>query len=439
MLTDLSKFPAPFFGGKKRAAAHVWAALGDVHHFVEAFCGSCAVLLERPHPCNRPYHSETVNDVDGLLVNVLRSIQLQPQATAEAASFFVTECDLMARHLALLRFVQEHDLERLMADPLWCDPQVAGMWLYGLSAWIGSGWCGGDGPWVVDESSGRIVRRQDREPGVHRKRPHLSDNGKGMHRQTLREPGVHRKLPHLHDNGQGVQRQTLREPGVWRQRPHLGNDGQGVQRQTLREPGVMGSPTTPDPQADWVAAVAADYAATDGFHPLTMPELRRWFAWLSARLRHVRIVNGDWRRVCTSGVLKTLSVRDTGGVVGVFLDPPYTSTERDPGLYRHESQPGDELAAVVRDWCLESGDDPQYRIVLAGFAGEGHEELEAHGWRVVEWFTHGHLTGGMGNTNSTNGGAHQQHRERLWLSPHTLRPEATAARQGELFAWGEEG
>jgi hypothetical protein len=319
-------------------------------------------------------------------------MQLQPQATAEAASFFVTECDLMARHLSLLRFVQEHDLERLMADPHWCDPQAAGMWLYGLSAWIGSGWCGGDGPWVVDEVSGRIVQRQ-----------------------TLREPGVSRQLPHVHDNGKGVQ--------------HAGT----------REPGVTGSPTTPDPQADWAAAVTADYAATDGFHPLTMPELRRWFAWLSARLRHVRIVNGDWRRVCTSGVLKTLSVRDTGGVVGVFLDPPYTSTERAPDLYRHESRPDDELAVAVRAWCLENGADPQYRIVLAGFAGEGHEALEAHGWRVVEWFTDGHLTGGMGNLNGTNGQRHQQHRERLWLSPHTLSPEAPAARQGELFAWGEEG
>ena len=63
-------------------------ALGDVDHYVEPFAlGSLAVLLRRPHEANRTYHSETVNDLDGLLCNAWRSIQWNPEATADAASW----------------------------------------------------------------------------------------------------------------------------------------------------------------------------------------------------------------------------------------------------------------------------------------------------------------------------------------------------------------
>ena len=150
MLTDLLKFPAPYYGGKQLAAPAVWAALGDVEHFCEPFCGTCAVLLRRPHECNRTYHSETVNDADGLLVNALRGIQLHPEATADAASRFVAEADLHAIHGALIRWKAEQELEHLMGDPAFCDPQMAGWFLWGMSCWIGSGWCSGKGPWIVN-------------------------------------------------------------------------------------------------------------------------------------------------------------------------------------------------------------------------------------------------------------------------------------------------
>ena len=147
--------------------------------------------------------------------------------------------------------------------------------------------------------------------------------------------------------------------------------------------------------------------------------------FLSARLRHVRILNGDWKRACTSGALKTLSVRQ-GGAAGAFFDPPYADTAGRAEVYSCEDF---SVAHDVRQWCLENGNDPQLRIVLAGYEGEHGGELEAAGWRAVEWFRGGFLKGGMGNT----GGGHQQHRERLYLSPHCLRPaEPEAERQ---LAW----
>jgi DNA adenine methylase len=147
---------------------------------------------------------------------------------------------------------------------------------------------------------------------------------------------------------------------------------------------------------------------------MTMPGLRDWFDYLSARLRHVRVLNGDWSRLATTGTLYTLPVRQGAGPAGVFLDPPYDVGERQADAYLHDEA---GLSDRVREWCLANGDDPKLRIVLAGFDGE-HDELEAKGWRVEEWFKAGFLRGGYGNIGGT--GVSQMHRDRLWISPHCL-------------------
>jgi len=150
------------------------------------------------------------------------------------------------------------------------------------------------------------------------------------------------------------------------------------------------------------------------YHDLAMPELIRWFRHLAARLRHVRVLNGDWKRVVTTGAAFTLPVRMGKGPAGVFLDPPYADTaNRAANLYTEDSL---DVAHHVREWCLTNGDNPQFRVVLAGFDGEHGTHLVDAGWTEHEWFTRGHLTGGMGNI----GGSSQQKRERLWASPHCL-------------------
>ena len=398
-LTNLRKTPFPWAGGKADAAPAVWEALGDVEHYVEPFAGSLAVLMRRPHPCNRAYYSETVNDLDGLLCNAWRAIAHDPDAVAEAASWPVSEADLHARHLWLLRWREERQLEHLMGDPDWHDVRAAGWWLWGQSAWIGSGWCSGEGAWVVGDD-GRIEKRSGSR-GVKRQRPHLT-NGMGVNQPLTREPGVSRQRPHLGDDGTGVHRPQMREPGVSRQVPHLSNNGMGVNQPLTREPGVGEEPE---------------------YHPMTMPELRRWMRYLSARLRHVRILHGDWTRAVKSGALQSLSVRQ-GGHAGIFLDPPYSDEVRTSGLYAVDSS---DVAHAVRAWCEANGDNPRYRIALAGFDTE-HRSLVARGWREVEWYRDGFLRGGYANQGSdgTN-----QHRERLWLSPHCLGAKVSA--QTSLF------
>ena len=372
-LVSLHKTPWPWFGGKADAAEAVWAALGDVDHYVEPFAGSLAVLLRRPHVANRTYHSETVNDLDGLLCNAWRAIARDPDAVADAASWPVCEADLHARHLALLAWRAAGNAERLMADPDFYDARMAGWWAWGQSCWIGAGWCSGRGPWTVGED-GRIAKRTKGE-GVHRTLPHISNDGRGVARPQAREEGVHRKLPHISNDGRGVATAAVREEGVGE------------------------------------------------YHPMTMPELTRWLRFLSARLRHVRILNGAWERACTSGALQSLPVRQ-GGHCGVFLDPPYDNAVRGADLYTED---GGTPAADARAWCLANGQNPRYRIVLAGYDAE-HGELARAGWREVEWFRKGFLKGGMAQQGE---GGHQQGRERLWLSPHCLG--ATVSAQGSLF------
>jgi len=128
--------PFPYFGGKRRAAALIWERLGSVHNYVEPFCGSCAVLLARP----TPPHIETVNDADGLLANFWRALTLDPAGVERHADWPVNEADLVARQNWLVRS-RESLTARLMADPDWCDVKAAGWWVWGISSWIGRGFC----------------------------------------------------------------------------------------------------------------------------------------------------------------------------------------------------------------------------------------------------------------------------------------------------------
>jgi DNA adenine methylase len=153
------QMPFPYFGGKAPIAAVVWERLGAVRHYVEPLCGTAAVL----HGCRTPAAVETVNDVDGLLVNVLRALKADPTGVASYAVVNVSELDLHARHAWLVDQVPTLTAQ-LEADPQFYDVCAAGWWIWGKSSWIGSGWC---------------TPRQD--GSVPRQLPALSHTGSGVH------------------------------------------------------------------------------------------------------------------------------------------------------------------------------------------------------------------------------------------------------------------
>ena len=195
-------------------------------------------------------------------------------------------------------------------------------------------------------------------PGRQGQTPHLADKGRGVHGAG--------KIPHLADKGRGVH-------GAGKI-PQVGTKGRGV-------------------------------------HGTQNSNIYDWFRRLQERLRYVRVVCGDWSKVCGGDWQDK-----TWSTVGMFFDPPYGVEDRDAKLYHRESQ---SAAADVRAWVLERGKRRNYRIVLAGYIDE-HEDLIDVGWTVHRWKT----TGGYGNTarndDSAQQGQRNRHREALFFSPYCL-------------------
>ena len=335
------KAPFPWFGGKRKVAPIVWDALGDVANYAEPFAGSLAVLLDRP-----TWHggsTETVNDADQYIANFWRALAHDPDQVAHYADWPVNEADLFARHLWLVNEGKRRMQAGMEADPDWYDAKIAGWWVWGICAWIGSGWCSGTGPHTY-ETIASLPVDGDAGQGVNRKRPHLGDAGRGVNRK----------------------------------RPHLGDAGRGAIYIYMRE--------------------------------------------LAARLRNVRVVCGDWSRVVTGGAL------NHGDSVGVFLDPPYSNAAgRTADLYAVDDL---NVAHAVREWAIANGDNPRYRIVLAGYEDEHGAHMPST-WRMVGYSANKAYGSrkNIGGLNEAN-----RHKERLWFSPHCLGNESAVS--GGLFDGG---
>ena len=185
------KSPFPYFGGKSRVAKLVWQRFGDVGNYVEPFAGSLAVLLARPHEPR----TETVNDLDGFIANFWRAAKYDPEKVAHYADWQPNENDLHARHAWLVER-RETLVAKLEGDPDYFDAKIAGWWVWGISLWIGSGWCSGSGPWqsVETEQGRQLLHLGDKGVGVHRQLLHLGNKGQGVHRQRLNISGPGRDI-----------------------------------------------------------------------------------------------------------------------------------------------------------------------------------------------------------------------------------------------------
>ena len=135
-----SNAPFPWPGGKSRIAAQVWERLGEVHSYSEPCAGGLGVLLGNP---NGPAANEVVADTDGFICNFWRAVAANPVGVARHADYPSFHQDLTARHRWLMRWA-ETSSARLSEDPDWFDAQAAGWWLWGISLWVGKGWCAGE-------------------------------------------------------------------------------------------------------------------------------------------------------------------------------------------------------------------------------------------------------------------------------------------------------
>jgi D12 class N6 adenine-specific DNA methyltransferase len=389
------KAPFPWFGGKSRVAHLVWERFGDVINYVEPFFGSGAVLLGRPTPAR----IETVNDLDCFIANFWRAVQNDPGGVALWADWPVNEADMHARHLWLVN--QDEWRARIKKDPEYFDVKIAGWWVWGISQWIGGGWCS------RPEWSGRInVSRA--EKGIHqqdvswRSRPAMKSQGLTAHknsaewnqRPSLTENGVHtlQRRPRISGYADaGVH--SAREPRLagqqmWHKRPVLKREcALGVNSTKQQVPDLGGD----------------SGAAGRGLHASAGPMITDWMYALSDRLRRVRVCCGDWKRILGRSPTECI------GLTGVFLDPPY-SAARDT-VYATDDR---LVAHKVREWAIDHGDNPKLRIALCGYEGEHEMPLN---WKVLSWKTNG----GHGNAGAKDGrGRTNAALERIWFSPHCL-------------------
>jgi site-specific DNA-adenine methylase len=385
---DKMKAPFPYFGGKAPVAAIVWSALGNPKHYLEPFFGSGAVLLNRPD-YNPALHMETVCDKDGNLCNVWRAMQAEPDRLAALCDWPVNHADLMARRRVMIK-EQGELLEKLIQDAEYYDLKLAGYWIWAASCWIGSGLTRPNA--IPELSRGKGINKDS----VAGKRPDIQHSGgSGIHAFPEQIPiltekgmvGINAKgqIPELRD-GRGINNDQIpyltHDNGVCR-RPEV-SCGHGVHKYSI----------TGEPEP-----------ALDVREPYT-PGLYSWFRELSERLRRVRVVCGDWSRICGG------DWQDDRGTCGIFMDPPYgEAAGRDAKIYHEDSL---EVAGEVQDWVLQRGERRSYRIVLAGYIEE-HQTLLDQNWSVYRWSTNG----GYANRGKGEGpGSENRHREALFFSPH---------------------
>lgn len=392
--------PFPWFGGKRRVAARVWEAFGDVPNYVEPFAGSLAVLLGRP----TPPRIETVNDLDCYVSNLWRAVSKDPEAVAEHADWPVNEADLHARHLWLVNQVDFR--ERMKTDPDFFDAKIAGWWVWGISQWIGGGWCALPKPGCRVERKRPEMKRGGR--GVQgttggRKTPQIGGTkGAGVHKRGLARAPGNQSGYFRPGSPQGV---NAVEADRGRSRAFNRHDPDAVDLSVRNPVGIHARGVRQLP------CISGDSGATGrGIHASGAEwTVYDWMAALSERLRRVRVCCGGWQRIL--GPSPTTCI----GLTAVFLDPPYPSEAgRDMGLYAQESA---TVAHDAAEWAMANGDDPKLRIAFCGYEGS-HAFPDT--WTKLVW----KADGGYGSQANAA-------KERIWFSPH-----CQGGRQQLLFAGG---
>ncbi len=177
------KAPFPYFGGKSRVAAQVWAAFGAPANYVEPFFGSGAMLLARPDAATRLI-PETVNDKDGMVVNFWRAVRGDPVAVAHYADWPVSEADLHARQGWLIN--RRERLAWSLEDPDFYDARTAGWWCWAMATAIGGQVCTGRGAWRLDGVHFSHAARDDRRGREFARPIPQMSSGCGVHRLDAR-------------------------------------------------------------------------------------------------------------------------------------------------------------------------------------------------------------------------------------------------------------
>ena len=331
------KAPFPYYGGKRRWAPIIWEKLGGPDVYVEPFAGSLACLLARPGGAGP---REIVCDLDGGICNFWRAVAADPEQVAYYADYPTIHADLTARHQWLVGWLKSNR-ERLSEDPFFYSALAAGWWVWGMSLWIGGGWC----------------------EAAYDKRPHVMPNGGGQGVSPQRVSGG---MPHVGKDrsGQGISAQTVAgRPWV-----HNGTSGRGVNAQRPRIEHSAGVSGVNAPRG--IPHIYDRHGGRgEAVQRALRPDLVQWFHDLQARLKQVVVLNRPWQAALTPTLLWQTATCPPGTIVGVLLDPPYSTKDRAATLYGSDLVgQSDDAAAASWAWALEHGD--RYRIAYCCHEGD---------------------------------------------------------------------
>ena len=351
--------------------------MGNPTVYVEPFAGSLACLLARPDGAGQ---REIVCDLDGGISNFWRAVTADPDAVAAWADYPTFHADLTARHKWLRAWFAEHSAE-LSNDPHFYCAKVAGWWVWGISLWIGGGWCNAisdratrdQRPVVGNKGGGNAVSAQSKQAQrVWDVRPAVtSGNGVSAQAQRAQIPAVADrpggagvsaqrtpdKRPHADDRGggRGVSAQRLATPD---KRPYAGvtGGGQGVSAQRL---------TTPD-QVPTVGIKVGGRGVMA--QRTTRPDLVDWFRAIQERLKGVIVLNRSWESALTPTLLMHTPTAPKPPV-GILLDPPYLTVDRQSELYGSDADgSSSDVATAAYAWAIANGD--RFRIAYCCHEGD---------------------------------------------------------------------
>ena len=312
----------------------MWRRLGEPTVYVEPCAGSLAVLLASPAGAA---DREIICDTDGFICNFWRAVQHAPRTVARWADYPTIHQDLTARHRWLVDW-SERNTGRLVEDPEWFDAKAAGWWVWGLSIWIGSGWC-----------TNPDARRPHANPG----------GGRGINRQRLRRPWEQRPYVADHVGGQGVSRQTLpADDKVPHCSPKTG--GRGISRQRLfdKRPFVHNS-------LGGRGVSVQRRGLANGRRISHLDNLVGTFDLLGERLGDAIVLNRSWESAVTPTLLQHTPA-SSRPVVAIFFDPPYMTAHRHQIYKSDVDRTSDAVAQAIYVWMLTPGSVTAYPELAPG-------------------------------------------------------------------------
>lgn len=147
-------------------------------------------------------------------------------------------------------------------------------------------------------------------------------------------------------------------------------------------------------------------SAGGGIHGLTY-HIQEHINLLHNRLKRVRVVSGDWKRIVTPSVTYNNVGLGAKDITGIFMDAPYDLNNREK-VYREDA----DIFKQVCQWAESNGNNSRLRIAVCGYESD---YVFPETWKVYRWATQGglaHLGDAQGKVNSR--------RETVWFSPHCL-------------------